>query len=74
VDVGPRGSERLYGGGSFRECVAAIHRREGLRGFYRFYGFDMVFRSVSRRVARVAAAGSTCKRQQRGGVFTASMP
>lgn len=31
-------------GGSFRRCVSEIARREGLRGFYRFWHFDIVFR------------------------------
>ncbi|GBF99816.1 hypothetical protein Rsub_12569 [Raphidocelis subcapitata] len=31
-------------GGSFRRCVAEIARREGVRGFYRFYFYDMGFR------------------------------
>jgi hypothetical protein len=35
----------LYGGGSFAACVREVWRREGVRGFYRAYGFDMAFRT-----------------------------
>lgn len=35
--------ERLYGS-SFRGAVREIYLREGLRGFYRFYAYDMAFR------------------------------
>ena len=31
-------------GGSFARCVREIARREGLRGFYRAWGFDISFR------------------------------
>ncbi len=31
-------------GASVAHAIRTIWAREGLRGFYRFYGFDMVFR------------------------------
>lgn len=30
--------------GSFTRCVREIARREGLRGFFRFWGYDISFR------------------------------
>jgi hypothetical protein len=41
IDVGQ--TEQQYKG-QFRQCVETIWRREGVRGFYRFWAPDMVFR------------------------------
>lgn len=34
--------QRQYKG--FADCVAKTWQREGIRGFYRFYGYDMLLR------------------------------
>lgn len=41
VDVG---AERKQYHGSFKAAVARIYAAEGIKGFYRFYAYDMVFR------------------------------
>lgn len=41
VDVGSEA--RQYHGG-FRACVAHIYAKEGIKGFYRFWAYDMCFR------------------------------
>ncbi|KAF6261356.1 mitochondrial carrier domain-containing protein [Scenedesmus sp. NREL 46B-D3] len=43
VDVGSESSTRQHSG-SFKAAVSRIYAREGLKGFYRFYSYDMVFR------------------------------
>jgi hypothetical protein len=43
IDVGSDASTRQYNG-SFKAAVSRIYAREGLKGFYRFYSYDMVFR------------------------------
>ncbi|WIA32419.1 hypothetical protein OEZ86_003242 [Tetradesmus obliquus] len=43
VDVGSDPSSRQYNG-RFKAAVQRIYAREGLKGFYRFYSYDMVFR------------------------------
>lgn len=42
VDVGSE--KKQYSG--FRAAVGRIYAREGIRGFYRFYAYDMCFRCV----------------------------
>lgn len=41
VDVG---SERKQYDGSFKAAVGRIYASEGIKGFYRFYAYDMFFR------------------------------
>jgi len=41
VDVG---SDARQYDGSFSAAVRRIYAREGVKGFYRFYAYDMVFR------------------------------
>lgn len=43
VDVGSDPSSRQYNG-RFKAAVQRIYAQEGLKGFYRFYSYDMVFR------------------------------
>ncbi|KXZ54560.1 hypothetical protein GPECTOR_4g625 [Gonium pectorale] len=42
ADTAARPAQRQYAG--LVDCVSKIAQREGLRGFYRFYGYDMLLR------------------------------
>ena len=35
--------DKMYKG-QLRHCITGMYQREGIRGFYRFYAYDMVFR------------------------------
>lgn len=62
------GGEAPQYGGRFRTAVARIYAAEGLRGFYRFYGYDMVFRSGGGfgRIASAWTAGAAAQRSGTG--------